>query len=239
MVLLPSEGAADEVTDWNLTGFEATAAGGQNPIHISRTMAMMHLAVHDALNAVNRRYEPYLFEGTAEASADTGAAIAAAARDVLLGVIPAWGKPEQRAKAVSIVDSAYTAALAKVPDGPPKSHGIAVGQAAAVAMLAARKADGSSAPPQYTPGKAPGQWQPHPNPVPANPPIPDAVLAVGNWPAILPQWAHVTPFMMATPWQFRLPGPPALASADYARDYEEVKRIGGRTVPCVVRSSLR
>ena len=222
------EAAADEVFDWNITGFEATAAGGQNSIVISRTVTMMQLAVHDALNAIERRYEPYLYEGRAEPSAAPAAAIAAAARDVLVGVIPAWGKPEQRAKALAIVDSAYGAALAKVPDGLPKNQGIALGQAAAAAMLAARKADGSSVPPQYTPGSAPGQWRPHPNPVPPNPPIPDPALAAGNWPAMLPQWGQVVPFIVATPWQFRLPGPPALASTEYARDYEEVKRMGGK-----------
>jgi len=225
---IPHEAAADEVLDWNITGFDATAAGGQNNIVISRTMTMMHLAVHDALNAIERRYEPYLYEGKAQSTALPAAAIAAAARHVLVAVIPSWGKPEQREKALGIVDSAYTAALEKVPDGLPKTQGIAVGQAAAAAMLAARKADGSSAAAQYTPGTAPGQWRPHPNPVPANPPIPDPALASGNWPAMLPQWGHVTPFTMAAPWQFRLPGPPALASADYARDYEEVKRLGGK-----------
>jgi hypothetical protein len=60
---MPRAGTADEVFDWNVTGFEATAEGGQNPILISRTMTMMHLAVHDALNAIERRYEPYLYEG--------------------------------------------------------------------------------------------------------------------------------------------------------------------------------
>lgn len=54
----PREAAADEVFDWNVTGFDATVAGGQNNVVISRTMAMMHLAVHDALNAIDRRYEP-------------------------------------------------------------------------------------------------------------------------------------------------------------------------------------
>src|SRR5262245_6771781 len=225
---IPHEAAGDEVLDWNITGFDATAAGGQNNIVISRTMTMMHLAVHDALNAIERRYEPYLYEGKAQSTALPAAAIAAAARHVLVAVIPSWGKPEQREKALGIVDSAYTAALEKVPDGLPKTQGIAVGQAAAAAMLAARKADGSSAAAQYTPGTAPGQWRPHPNPVPANPPIPDPALASGNWPAMLPQWGHVTPFTMAAPWQFRLPGPPALASADYARDYQEVKRLGGK-----------
>jgi len=222
------EVAANEVFDWNITGFEAVAAGGQNSIVISRTMTMVQLAVHDALNAVERRHEPYLYDRRAEPSAAPAAAIAAAARDVLVGVLPAWGKPEQTEKALAIVDRAYTAALAKVPDGPSKTHGIAVGQAAAAAMLTLRKHDGSSASVQYTPGSAPGQWRPHPNPVPANPPIPDPALAPGNWPAMLPQWGHVTPFTMAAPWQFRLPGPPALASAEYARDYEEVKQLGGK-----------
>ena len=124
----PREAAADEVFDWNITGFEATAAGGQNTIVISRTVTMMQLAVHDALNAIERRYEPYVYEGRAEPSAAPAAAIAAAARDVLVGVIPAWGKPEQRATALAIVDSAYGAALAKVPDGLPRNHGIASGR---------------------------------------------------------------------------------------------------------------
>jgi membrane-associated phospholipid phosphatase len=192
-------------------------------------MAMLHLAIHDTLNAIERRYEPYLFEGKAEPSAAPAAAIAAAARDVLVGVIPSWGKPEQRAKALAIVDGAYAAALAKVPDGVGKTGGISIGQGVAKAMLAARKTDGSDTPAQYTPVTAPGHWRPHPNPVPANPPIADPAVAVGNWPALLPQWGRVTPFMMAVPWQFRLPGPPALASAPYVRDFGEVKRLGGKT----------
>ena len=228
VLLLPYQADADEVFDWNVTGFDAAAAGGQNNVVLSRTMAMLHLAVHDALNAIDRRYEPYVYQTRTEASAAPAAAIAAAARDVLVGVIPAWGKPDQRAKALSIVENAYTADLAKLPDGLSKEQGIAVGQAAAAAMLAARKADGASAVLQYTPGTAPGQWRPHPNPVPANPPIGDPALAAGNWPAMLPHWGQVTPFTMTTPWQFRLSGPPVLTSAEYARDYEEVKRLGGK-----------
>src|SRR4029453_15682483 len=127
----PHAATADEVFDWNVTGFEVTAEGGQNAIMISRTMTMMHLAVHDALNAIERRYEPYLYEGRAEPGAAPAAAVAAAARDVLVEVIPGWGKPEQREKALGIVDSAYASALAKVPDGQPKDHGIAIGKATA------------------------------------------------------------------------------------------------------------
>jgi hypothetical protein len=222
------QAAANEVFDWNVTGFEAATAGGQNNVVLSRTMAMMHLAVHDALNAINRRYEPYLYHGKVEPSAAPAAAIAAAARGVLVGLIPASGNPEQRAKARTLVDNAYSAALAKLPDGGPKQQGIAVGQAAAVAMLAARKADGSGAVVQYTPATGPGKWRPHPNPKPANPPIADPVLATGNWPAMLPHWGQVTPFTMIAPWQFRLSAPPLLTSATYARDFEEVKRLGGK-----------
>jgi hypothetical protein len=64
--------------------------------------------------------------------------------------------------------------------------------------------------------------------VPANPTIADPLLAIGNWPALLPHWGQMTPFTMATASQFRLSGPPALTSADYARDYEEVKSLGGK-----------
>lgn len=229
-IAMPREAVADEVLEWSMIGFQATAAGGQLALVESRTMAMVHLAVHDALNTIDRRYEAYLYVGKVEPSAEASVAIAAAARDVLVGVIPSWGKPEQRTKALAIVDGAYAAAVAKVPDGPPRKQGIAVGQAAAAAMLAARKGDGSSAPSQYTPGTAPGKWRPHPNPVPPNPPIPNPALAVGNWPAILPQWGNVAPLTMVAPWQFRLPGPPALTSMEYAKDYEEVKRLGGKTI---------
>jgi Vanadium chloroperoxidase N-terminal domain len=225
----PRGAAAGEVAEWNVAGFDATATGGQNAIHISRTMAMMHLAVHDALNAIERRFEPYLYFARVDGSADAGAAVAAAARDVLVAVIPNWGTPEQRTKALALVESACMTSLARVAEGAAKAGGIAVGQAAAAAMVAARKADGSAATVKYTPGTAPGQWQPHPNPVPANPPIADARLAAGNFPAVLPQWAHMAPFTMARPWQFRLPGPPALASAEYARDFDEVKRLRGKS----------
>ena len=210
---------------------DAAVAGGQNPIVLSRTMAMMHLAVHDALNAIDRRYEPYIYFGPVDRSAHAGAAVAAAAHGVLVALMPDWGTPEERAKALPMVQAAYAAALARVPEGPARAAGILVGEAAAAAMVGARKADGSPATLKYTPGTLPGQWRPHPNPSPANPPIGNPTLAVGNWPAVLPQWAHMTPFTMATPWQFRLPGPPALDSAEYARDYNEVKRLGGKSSP--------
>jgi hypothetical protein len=220
--------AANEVYDWNTTAIEANAVGGQNNIVAARTKAIMHLAIHDALNAIERRYEPYLYVTAAEPSADPGAAIAAAAHDVLAAVTPDWGKPEQQRKALEIVEGVYTDALAKIPDGAPKTHGIATGQAAAAAMLTMRKLDGWNTKLDYIVETAPGRWQPHPNPVPANPPIGDAALAAGNAPAMMPQWARLAPFTMVSPAQFRLPGPPALTSADYARDFDEVKQLGAK-----------
>src|SRR5512147_2176849 len=168
---------ADEVYDWNSAGFDLTVAGGQNPILISRTMAMVHLAIHDALNAINRRYEPYLYEGRAEPTAAPEAAIAAAARDVLAGVLPQFGTAEQRAKALGMLETTYTAALVKLPDGVQKQQGMAAGQAAASAILKARQQDNALTPSSYTPGTAPGQWRPHPNPVPPYPAIADPALA--------------------------------------------------------------
>jgi hypothetical protein len=221
--------AANEALEWNSIALDVAIAGGQNPIIQSRTLTMVHLAMHDALNAIEQRYEPYVFHRRAERGAAPAAAIATAGRDVLAALLPNYGTAAQRQKAQETLDQAYAAALSKTPDSPQKGHGIAIGRAAATAMLTARKNDGADRKPSYSPRLAAGHWRPHPNPVPANPPIADAALAPGNWPAMLPQWAEVTPFVMTTPWQFRLPGPPALASEQYARDFNEVKRLGGKT----------
>jgi PAP2 superfamily/Vanadium chloroperoxidase N-terminal domain len=228
--VLASSGAVmpDEVLEWNTVALEVVAAGGQNAVVMSRSLAMTHLAMHDALNAIDRRYEPYLYEGRAEGGALPEAAVAAAARDVLIGALAGFGSPEQRAKAQERADGAYAVAMAKIPDGPGKQSGLVLGGQVARAMVDLRKADGASATVAYSPGTAPGQWRPHPNPVPPNPPIADPKLAPGNWPAMLPQWAQLTPFTMRSPWQFRLPGPPALTSEAYARDYNEVKQLGGK-----------
>ncbi|PYM60687.1 MAG: PA-phosphatase [Candidatus Rokuibacteriota bacterium] len=222
---------ADEITDWNVIALEVLALGGQNPVVATRGMAMAHLAVHDALNAIDRRYEPYVYDARSEPGAAPAAAVAAAMRVVLIGALPGFGTPEQHAKAKERVEAAYVAALAKIPEGRARQDGIAAGQAAASAMLTLRKADGAIAQMAYTPGTQPGQWRPHPNPVPANPPIADANLAAGNQPSMLPQWGHMTPFIMRAPWQFRLRPPPALTSEIYTRDYNEVKRLGGKQSP--------
>jgi hypothetical protein len=112
----------------------------------------------------------------------------------------------------AMLDAALAESLATIPDGQGKTDGIAVGQAAAAAMIAARGDDGSGSPIPYTPQSGPGFWQPTP---PA------------YAPAILAHWGRVTPFGLASGDQFRSGPPPSLRSGRYAHDYDEVKRVGG------------
>ncbi len=113
----------------------------------------------------------------------------------------------------AILDTAYASALAAIPDGPSKTNGIAIGQGAAAAILALRSADGSTTVVPYTPGTAPGDWQPTP-----------PAFA----PAFLPGWGNVTPFTLRSGDRFRPASPPffKLFSRKYADEYNEVKSIG-------------
>jgi hypothetical protein len=224
----PAPAASNEVVQWNDVTMKAIAAHGQSPVASTRTVAMVQGAVHDALNAIARRYDAYYFEGPGDPAASAEAAVAASAHTVLVGIISTSGTPPQRAAALALVDQAYGASRARLQTGPARDKGVAVGRAAGAAMLALRKDDGAGRDAPYTPGMGPGRLQPHPNPVPANPPIADAVLARGYLSSALPGWGNVTPFTLLSASQFWLPGPPALTSAAYARDFNEVKRLGGK-----------
>jgi hypothetical protein len=223
---LPARG--NEVILWNETALKVVAAGGQDGIVTTRTLAMVHAAVHDALNAISRRYDAYFFEGPGNPDASLDAAVAAAAHVVLVGVVPSFGTPAQRVAALAMVEQAYATALARQPDGPARTGGVAVGRAAGAAMLSLRKNDGATRDVPYTPGTGPGKWRAHPNPVPANPPITNPETAPGYASSIRPGWGEVTPFTLLSAAQFWLAGPPALTSAAYARDYNEVKNLGGK-----------
>jgi len=212
----------DAVTLWNanagVAATEACLAPLDNPLHESRIYAMMHVAVHDALNAIDRRSRPYAFDAEAEAGSSPDAAVAAAARDVLVALI-AQLPLELHSQAcidagVTSVEGAYTAALAAIPDGESKAQGIAVGQAAAAAILDLRANDGAVGPflnfacPQDT---EPGEYQ-------CTPGTPFIVFE---------GWANVTPFVLKHSSQFR-PGPPyRVGSKKYAADFNEVKSLGG------------
>jgi hypothetical protein len=220
--------AVDPVSNWNVVALQAAATAGQGLIVQSRTLAIVQVAMHDALNAIHPRYEPYVFKRHAQAGASVDAAVAAAARNALVGAIavgalpfPQFGSPALQAIAVAQVDAAYVAALAAIPDGLAKSDGIAIGTAAAAAIVALRSTDQATTFVMYTPGTRPGDWQPTPNPVPFDPPA-----LADHLPAALPGWGHVTPFVLRHSGQFEPKGPPRLSGRRYARDYNEIQVLG-------------
>jgi hypothetical protein len=225
---LGSPASANEVVQWNETTMKAIVANGQNNIVSTRTLAMVQGAVHDAVNAIARRYDAYYFEGPAEAGASADAAAAAAAHTVLASIVATSGTPAQRSNALALVEQAYTASMARIGDAAARNRGVALGRSAAAAMLALRKDDGAGRDAPYTPAAGAGRWRPHPNPVPANPPIANADLARGYMPSAQTGWGNVTPFTLLSASQYWLPGPPALTSATYARDFKEVKELGGK-----------
>jgi len=223
-------GAADRVGNWNVTAITATAMAGQNGVVQSRSLATAQVAVHDALNAIARRFEPYAFDGGIDPAASPDAAIATAAHDALVGLIPVgalpfvgFGSVAQQMAAVTFVNTTYTADLATIPDGNAKTRGIAVGHAAAQAILALRLVDGATTFVPYTPGTDPGDWQPTPNPLPFDPPA-----AGDRLPAVVPGWGNITTFVLRSSDQFLADGPPDLTSDRYTRDYDEVKAIGSK-----------
>jgi hypothetical protein len=217
---------ADAVIQWNETALRAAFAAGLDfsggcvdPLHESRMMAMMHVAIHDALNAVDPRFRPYAFDGRAAAGTSPEAAVAAAARDVLVAVMPEL--PDDPlvgltpAAGIALVEAAYADALGAIPDGAAKLQGISIGQAAAAAILALRRNDGADTPYldfSYVPGPNPGDFQF----IPGYPPFAGA-----------PGWGNVTPFVLASSAQYRPKRPYDLTSKKYAADFNEVKSLGG------------
>src|SRR5216117_1086716 len=202
VLLISTLAHADVVTDWNNSALNAIRAGSTAPPIASRSLAILHASIYDAVNGIARTYEPYLVQSAVQASASREAAASAAAHEVLVNLFPA---------SASTFDALHAAILAGIPDGPQKTAGIVWGEFVANQILAARANDGSDAivPPPGSSG--PGVWVP----------TPPAFL-----PYLLPQWGFVTPFGMSSSSQFRPPGPPSLDSEQYAADYNEVKELG-------------
>jgi len=193
---------ADVVTDWNNAALDAIRAGNTAPPIASRSLAILHISIYDAVNGIARTHETYLVPSAVPASASRPAAASAAAHVALVNLFPANA---------SIFDALHAAILAGIPDSPHKRAGIEWGESVANQVLAARANDGSNAIVPPPGGSGPGAWVP----------TPPAFL-----PYLLPQWGFVVPFAMSSSSQFRPPGPPALDSQDYAADYEEVKELG-------------
>lgn len=175
---------------------------------VSRVFAIVHIAIHDALAAISRRYQPYSGALPAYADSSRDAAIAQAAHDTLVALYP-----RQAAR----IGAWLREDLARLPEGRAKLNGIDIGRRAAAAILALRAGDGAYygepvVGQDYRPGLEPGQWRPDP---------------VSQIPYAFGAYWQLRPFVMQTPAQFRPPPPPALASSAYTRAFNEVKALGG------------
>jgi hypothetical protein len=191
---------ADSVTDWNQTAVNTVYAASMSPDLQSRSLAIMHIAVFEALNSISPRYAPYRARLAAEPGAAPDAAVASASHAVLLKLLPTQAKD---------LDAALQVALATLPESPGKAAGVALGQRAAAAILAEREQDGAAAPITYRPYTTPGKY------------VPTVFPASSTWKAL-------KPFCIKAGDQFRPPAPYALASAQWAADYNEVKRMGAK-----------
>jgi hypothetical protein len=204
-VMIPSQAVStDAVLDWNAHAADAiVTVGGQVPPRALIRLAMVHLAIYDAVNAIEGLpYESYASAPTVDRPASAEAAAATAAHDVLVALFPAQ---------MADLDAKYVASLAALPDGAAKVNGISIGQQAATAILAARARDGRDDTVTYVPGSGPGVWVP----------TPPAFLT-----AQAPETRFVQPFALNSGSQFRPEGPPSLASDEWARDYNEIKTLG-------------
>ena len=183
-LLIGTLARADVVTDWNNAALDAIRAGSTAPPIASRSLAILHVSIYDAVNGIARTHEPYLVQSAVPASASREAAASAAAHEALVNLFPST---------ISTFDALHAAILAGIPDGPQKTAGIVWGEFVADQILAARANDGSDAIVLPPGGSGPGVWIPTP---PAFRPY------------LLPQWGFVAPFAMNSSSQFRPPGPP-------------------------------
>jgi hypothetical protein len=194
--------AEDTVLEWIVVAVEAKRVARLSPNAQTRALAMVHGAVFDAVNGIEREYAPYLVKRHTARWASPEAAAATAAHDVLVGLLPA-----QQAT----LDAALASSLAAGPDGRAEDAGVAYGKLVAGRMLAERADDGSTDVVTYVPGTGPDDWQPTP-----------PAFA----PAALPQWATVEPFGITSPDQFRAAPPPSLGSPAFTQAFNQIKAIG-------------
>jgi membrane-associated phospholipid phosphatase len=196
----PANGSAEPVLTWNAYA-EQAASAGRAPASTFLLLGITHVAIYDTTVALGLRARPFLVREWTPEDTSAPAAVATAAHDVLAARVPA-----QR----PFLDSAYTAYLTAIPDGDAKQHGILLGRRVAERVLAWRADDGFGNQVTWVqPPPGPGVWEPT---APA-PPV-DLVLT------------QVRPLALRSNDQFRPGGPPALTSRQYARDFDEVQRLG-------------
>ena len=199
LIAVTTPSSADVITDWNQAAMDVMKAVNVTGNPWTRTLAMMHVAMSDAVNAVHNRYTRFTPDIPAAQNASAEAAAASAAREILIRQYPG-----QKAR----IDAAFGAMVESVPDNPARVAGIALGEKVGAAVFADRQNDATNAPDTYRPLTRPGVW------VPTTPPL-------------FSQYATAKPWGLKTANQFRPGPPPELSSALYAQDYNETKVFGG------------
>ena len=199
--------SVDPVVQWNRILLSIVRTPGAQPatIHATRGFAMLHAAIYDAVNAIDRTHAPYLIRVRhAPRGASQQAAAAAAAHGVLVALYPALSAQ---------IDAQFEQSLTEVPDGAGKEEGVAIGAEVARHLVMLRADDGSAAqPPTYVFGTMAGAYQSTP---PNFPPQPQFT-----------HWSHVRPFAVESASQFRPGSPPRLTSAAYSDAFNDLKSLG-------------
>ena len=204
-VTAPPATSPDQVIQWNriLLGILRTPGAQPATVHPTRSMAILHAAVYDAVNAIAKTNAPYLVDLGAPRHASEPAAAAAAAHAVLVRLYPGQA---------AALDADLAVSLSQVPDGRAKDQGIRVGEEAAAAILTLRSDDGSAATPiPFVPGTNPGDYQLTP---------PAFVQPVFT------HWPFVQAFVLRSAHQFRPAPPPAVTSPTYTASFDEVRSLG-------------
>ena len=210
---------ADVVTDWNQNAQQALLTAKVSPIASSRVLAIVHVSVFDAVNGIERRYTPVHADFDAPRGASRRAAAIQAAYATLVALFPSQKATLDAERDASLASIASDEAA---EDSQSIARGVEWGQSVADDILLWRSTDGfTPAPPPFLGGLGTGQWRPTPP---------------GFLPGAGPQFAHMTPWALNSPSQFRPSGPPALTSDQYAADLNEVKDLGSissstRTAP--------
>lgn len=204
----PSAGSRPDgsvIWEWNATAMDVLTPSGRPLLTQPFVVTAMHVAMYDAVMAIEEHAEPFATVVTAPLGASSEAAAATAAHRVLVGFLP---------EHAAVFDSALAESLAGVSDGPAETAGVAVGEAAGWGTLASRLGDGTQSgplPPALPPG--PGVWAP----------TPPAIAGLTPW------LATATPYVLHAPDQFRPAPPPDIGSGRFRRALDELRRIGGAT----------
>ena len=209
-----STARADALADWSLHLHDAAKVAAQLPPLETRIVAIVQVAVFDAVNGIHRKFEPYYVTERAPHGARADAAVVGAAYTTLTALYPSQA---------ATFDAELAVSLATLPGEDNEednaiARGLDWGEHVATLILALRSTDGSAAtyPPYFGSTTTPGVWRSPPTAT-----NPDGTLS-----AVLPQWPHLTPFAMTNPSQFRPGPPPALTSLQYASDVNETEALG-------------